>query len=1473
MAENINPNLGNGPIGVPSVKKFQLVTELCTKDNYSTFKTDILLNMADRGEYPFQEKKGRSFLYNHISSKLKKRLPKMLNDQPFVAVATTEQLWNALADLMKDKTGQAYRLLQRKMITRTLTDCKGDMEAYINAMINDMDKLYDMDGPRTNMDELPDLILQGVDLPEYEIVVGSLENLPKEQRTLGEVTDRLENKAKQLDASSIKEEKVNTVHTCCSGDCAHSGKEELPILDANMMKKLLSLLKDSKTDYDECSRCGRRHKGGKAKCRARRHKDGTELTDHPPGIKRKDKSDAATKEDLEVLLNKIKSDSKYTRILDSGSTTDVDHDLREMKDIQPAKATITGINSSHTILQKGKTVIHLDHARDSGEEKLEQDSIHHPHAPSDITSVGGLAEKGITTIFDNSEATLLDRPSKTIDNNVCTIRGTVVKTAPKVGRLYRLLPSKMTRSTPTIVMTAEPMFVPPPPDYPPPSPSPTPSLNRIRPNQTSSFTPEVLAQAQYLLQRYHISLNHAGTDRVRPKIKASNNISDVVKRASNTLKVQCHSCPLFKGNVGKKPKTFRSATTEHRPGEVIQGDAMGGTRKVSIRGNRTAIVYMERECRIPFLHPCPSLNRNHGLRGLQAARCKFNKYIKNPSSWKIYRSDNGGESNNNLVSDYLRQQNPPVEHQFTIPDKSSQNGIVENRIGQIQPRIDAVLHHAGADEEHWDAAAEAIVYTDTFLPTSALGGRSPAEAGGAMDIPPLEHFHPWGCKVTYPLRKAERRTGKQLYAEGVFYGYADNYQDGHKILTKTNRVITRGNGVRFHDDVFNIRNFKFSANRPVVEEEEEEQYSPPVQANIPTPAIVRELRDSDSPPTLAEEIYSSILKEEVKSEKDVQVLTMWLLLLDPDDDGFEYALTSKITPTNEDKEIEPLSFEEAWNGKFKDKWRAAIKEELRNLRQKQTWRYSKLPRGRSALKSKWVFKIKREDGVITRYKGRVVACGYSQKLGFDYFETSSPTVSKQGMRLTLVLSIIHRWVKRQTDVTAAFLIPKLDGVKVYMEVPKGVNAPEGTVLELQKSMYGLKQAGLEWYNHISAYLTKELGMTACKGDPCLFVKKVKGQVTGVIALYVDDTIITGDEETVSKIIEGMSDQYDITTNDIPEWITGLKIEDTENGGVKLSQRAYTENILKSHDLWNIHPSPTPAVDRLDSEDDDELDKGIPYRKIIGELLYLSVCTRPDISYAVGEAARFCNNPKESHWKLVKRILSYLRGTLDYGIQYDDPNNVELVMYSDADWAGDQLDRKSVSGYIGFICGGPMTWKSRKQRTVATSSNHAEIIAMSEACREIVWLRSIMMDVGLMDENNAKPTILYTDSESGIHTVQSNTVSDRSKHIEVRDMYVKELIKKNIVKVVHVRSENNFSDILTKPLGPQKYEPLRDKIVTGTVERRPLVQEECEDDKALEAYGCDSGDRYDVTSPHSWRCWHEPGVSVHGNAYDVAYVSA
>ena len=502
--------------------------------------------------------------------------------------------------------------------------------------------------------------------------------------------------------------------------------------------------------------------------------------------------------------------------------------------------------------------------------------------------------------------------------------------------------------------------------------------------------------------------------------------------------------------------------------------------------------------------------------------------------------------------------------------------------------------------------------------------------------------------------------------------------------------------------------------------------------------------------------------------------------------------TLHLRPTDPGQpERDPANFNEAISQEDSDLWITAMKEELSAHDANDTWTVDPLPSGKKPVGSRWVFKRKMKDGRVDRFKARVVAKGFSQIPGIDFHDTFSPTLAYSSLRLILALAVNHGWGLRQLDVVTAFLKAKLPADEVvYMSPPPGLDIPAGHALRLQRCLYGLKQASHHWNQELHTTLLR-LGFVRSNADPCIYLKfdRDDGRLVALVGVYVDDMIIGGEDRSLKAAVAGLKSKYEITDEGQPRHLLGITINyDRQAASLSLSQKTYFEKILRTYGMENCHAASTPAACRRLEEPEDPMCEEeaaymekTPYRSLVGALMFAMTQTRPDIAYAVGQVARYNQKPRRIHWTACKRILRYLKGTIDHGITYTKSQPFLPVYYCDADWAGDQQSRRSHGGFCSIMSGGPITWRSSRQKLVALSSCESELIAITDAVKDTLWLREALQD---LDVDLEGATTIFEDNQ-GVIAISANNrgKSQRTKHISTRYFCIQSYVSDGHVRCV------------------------------------------------------------------------------------------
>ncbi|GJT41958.1 putative ribonuclease H-like domain-containing protein [Tanacetum coccineum] len=448
------------------------------------------------------------------------------------------------------------------------------------------------------------------------------------------------------------------------------------------------------------------------------------------------------------------------------------------------------------------------------------------------------------------------------------------------------------------------------------------------------------------------------------------------------------------------------------------------------------------------------------------------------------------------------------------------------------------------------------------------------------------------------------------------------------------------------------------------------------------------------------------------------------------------------------------------------------------------------------------FEIQKDErGVVVRNKARLVAQGHRQEEGIDYDEVFAPVARIEAIRIFLAFASYMGFIVYQMDVKSAFLYGKIDE-EVYVSQPPGFLDPKypQKVYKVVKALYGLHQAPRAWYATLSTFLLKNRYRRGTI-DKTLFIKKDKHDII-LVQVYVDDIIFGSTKKSWCDEFEAlMKSRFQMSSMGELTFFLGLQVKQKADG-IFISQDKYVAEILKKFDFANVKTASTPIETQKPLVKDEEasnVDVHL-YRSMIGSLMYLTA-SRPDIMFAVCACSRFQVTPKSSHLSAIKRIFRYLKGKPKLGLWYPRVSSFDLESYSDSDYAGANLNRKSIIGGCQFLGRRLISWQCKTQTIVATSTTEVEYVAAASCCGQVLWIQNQMLDYGL----NFKNTKIYIDIESTICIVKNLVYHSKTKHIAIRHHFIRDAYGKKLIQVLKIHTDDNVADLLTKAFDVSKFQ--------------------------------------------------------------------
>eukprot|EP00873_Tetraselmis_striata_P001564 jgi/Tetstr1/421828/TSEL_012729.t1 len=512
----------------------------------------------------------------------------------------------------------------------------------------------------------------------------------------------------------------------------------------------------------------------------------------------------------------------------------------------------------------------------------------------------------------------------------------------------------------------------------------------------------------------------------------------------------------------------------------------------------------------------------------------------------------------------------------------------------------------------------------------------------------------------------------------------------------------------------------------------------------------------------------------------------------------------------------PRNFKEAMSPEFRDLWKPAIHKEYEGLMANRTWELVDCPPGATILPNQWVFVAKAApDGTLDKAKARAVVCGNYQKDGDTCKETYAPVIRISSLRVFFTIVAAMQLHLRQLDAVAAYLNASIPADEyLYMRQLQGFDDGSGRVCRLLKCLYGLRQSGRYWCKLLAMWLIS-VGWIQCKADPCIFILR-QGEIYAAMGVYVDDMELAGNDDTWLDSFETDLRNRFVVKRQHDPWVIGMSVSyDRPNRRITLTQTAYIKEILERFGMLDCKKSDVPMVadfckQPLTSVSESPLldaDGRSQYVRLMGCLLYVSTCTRPDITTALSILGSVQKEPRVMHMTALKKVLRYLKGTMHRGITLgaDSTDNLRLVGYADADFAADLIQRRSRGGYL-FRLGdhGACSYKSALMPTatqetgggIAQSTVDAETVSLAQAIKDGIHLKMLVSEIL---GSPVQPLIMMEDNQGAISYATNAVISDRTKHIDVKWHFVKDHVEAGTVRVNYIATDLNTADMMTKPL--------------------------------------------------------------------------
>ncbi|KAD7477395.1 hypothetical protein E3N88_00531 [Mikania micrantha] len=898
--------------------------------------------------------------------------------------------------------------------------------------------------------------------------------------------------------------------------------------------------------------------------------------------------------------------------------------------------------------------------------------------------------------------------------------------------------------------------------------------------------------------------------------------------------------------------------------QVLHMDLFGPVRIMSMAKKKYCLVIVDDYSRFVwtfFLH-----SKDKAAKSI----IHFVLYVEKQYSLpvKCVRSDNGTEFRNHILDEFYLSKG--IKRQYSIPRTPEQNGVVERKNRTLIEAARTMLADSGLPLTFWAEAVNTACYVQNRVLVNQRLLKTLYEVLHNL-TPLISFFRAFGCPCYILNTKDQLQRFDSKVDEGYFVGYSSTCK-AYRVFNCRTKVVEETLHVKFNefprdpipqnpvemfdldilqyeshhppaesvimaddaletvpstaakgdpqgsndddDDDENTHLFRFSDNLPMSAKPD----APPAPV-VPPTTNADEILDSSTSFEIPAELFPESSSTSAATGPPANTCTDLIPYLELKDHPLAQVMGDISAGVSTRSQLsnfclyalfvsqqEPKNYHVALrdNG-----WVEAMQLELLQFKKQQVWELVPLPQGKCAIGTKWVFRNKTdENGQIVKNKARLVVQGFSQEEGIDYDETFAPVARLEAIRLFLAYAALHKLKVFQMDVKSAFLYDKIKE-EVYVCQPPGFednNHPDW-VYKLDKALYGLKQAPRAWYDTLSTFLLQN-NFTRGSIDKTLFIKKV-GQHKLLVQIYVDDIIFASyDPKLCDAFTELMTKNFEMSAMGELQFFLGLQIKQSPDG-IFIHRSKYTKDLLKKFDLQNYKPcsNPMSSTTQLDADLKGKSVDETLYRCMIGSLMYLTA-SRPDIMFATCVCARFQAAPKESHLIVVKRIFRYLQGTQSLGIWYSTGHSCKLVAFSDSDYAGCKLTRKSTSGGCQFLVNCLVSWQSKKQTSVATSTAEAEYIAAASCTSQILWLQTQLLDYGIKETK----TPLLMDSASVLCIVKNPVQHSRTKHIEIRHHFIRDCFEKGLIDPKFVPSADELADIFTKPLETSNFQNLVLRLV-------------------------------------------------------------
>ena len=873
-------------------------------------------------------------------------------------------------------------------------------------------------------------------------------------------------------------------------------------------------------------------------------------------------------------------------------------------------------------------------------------------------------------------------------------------------------------------------------------------------DEANSCKPPSIRSAS--LEEWHHILGHVNTSDI---LKLEKAVSDM--KITGKKDFPCSTCVLSKQPVFRSREPDERATA---PLQFVHSDLAGPIEPVARDGMRYVINFVDDytgACFVYFLR-----QKSDASTALEKFLCDIAPYGKVGYIITKFRSDNGGEFISREFEQTLIKNR--IRHEFSAPHSPHQNGTAERNWRTLFEMARSMIIESGLPQSLWTYAVMASAHVRNRMycqrikgtPYHLLTGKKPA----------ISKLHLFGS-VCYAYEQQKKKLDPRC-SEGLFVGY-DKYSPSFLVYFPRTNTIGKYGTVKFTErfpsspsretNFYNSQS-ECHAEAPTYPLETMIQFYGNDSQKINDTVEVDVPRNGGDP-----------VLENVSSELDNEDIPLLNPLFSNDEAVVEgadvepenarpYNLRNRSKQHNDFANCirdacyrvsnVPASYSQAIKKNDADQWQLAMESEMKSMEDNHVFTVVPLPEGKKVVGSRWVYSIKdNPDGNIL-HKARFVAKGFSQVEGSDYTDTYSPTAKMSTVRILMQLAVENDMTVHQLDVKTAYLNAPID-CEVYVQQPQGfarkpTSSNSTLVWKLHKSLYGLKQSGRNW-NIVLSQFFQSHGFKQSKVDACLFVRCSKSGKLFIV-IWVDDIVVAGHPKLVQTMKDLMKKEFKMTDLGNISYFLGIQFHQTSSC-ITMTQSHYLKGVLEKYGMAESKPRSTPCEPKPEAYkcEDDEVstpEYTRKYREIVGSLVYAMTCSRPDLAWIVTKLSQHLACPTKIDWMMITHVLRYIKGTIDQRLTFKKSDKLEIIGFSDSDWASCKQDRKSTTGYCFTLNNeGPVvSWKSRKQQTVALSSCEAEYMALTNATQEALFLEMLLKDFGF---ESHRPISISGDNKGSI----------------------------------------------------------------------------------------------------------------------------